>query len=145
MQLRTVDRVMLEARAASFQTRSIKTASKLHALRLALSMLDLTTLEGKDTPEKVRALCRKAVRPGDGFLGPSPLRKQGADGHNGGSNNPPLPRGAPMDTADPLPSVAAVCVYPTFVRLAKEELAKAGGSHVKVASVATGCPIGQYP
>src|SRR5262249_14903170 len=87
----------------------------------------------KDTPEKVRALCRKAVRPGDGFL-PSPLRQQGVAPDNG-----------TLDTSAALPSVAAVCVYPTFVALAKEELAKAGGSNVKVASVATGFPSGQYP
>ncbi|MGP1345186.1 MAG: deoxyribose-phosphate aldolase [Phycisphaerales bacterium] len=59
----TVDRVMAEARAASFTTRSIKAGSKEHALRLAISMVDLTTLEGADTPERVRRLCRKAVRP----------------------------------------------------------------------------------
>ncbi len=59
----TVDAVMAAARAASFTRRSIKTSAKLAGLRLALSMLDLTTLEGKDSPEKVRALCRKAVRP----------------------------------------------------------------------------------
>jgi deoxyribose-phosphate aldolase len=106
----TVDAVMAEARAASFRTRSIKTFAKLAGLRLALSMVDLTTLEGKDSPEKVRALCRKAVRPGD------------------------------LD--DSLPHVAAVCVYPSLVKIAKEELA---GSGVKVASVATGFPSGQYP
>ncbi|MBC7833614.1 MAG: deoxyribose-phosphate aldolase [Phycisphaerales bacterium] len=111
----TVDKVMLEGRAASFTTRSIKGPSKLAGLRLALSMLDLTTLEGKDTPEKVRALCHKAMRPG---------------------------AGTPAEEAGPLPSVAAVCVYPTFVRLAKEELARSG---VKVAAVATGFPSGQYP
>lgn len=54
---------MAEQRAASFKTRSIKTSAKIAGLKLALSMVDLTTLEGKDSPEKVRALCQKAVRP----------------------------------------------------------------------------------
>jgi deoxyribose-phosphate aldolase len=106
----TVDAVMLEARATSFQRRSIKAASKLRALLLAVSMLDLTTLEGKDTPEKVRALCRKAVRP------------------------------AELDAE--VPHAAAICVYPAMVKVAKEAL---GASGVKVASVATGFPSGQYP
>jgi deoxyribose-phosphate aldolase len=60
---RTVDTVMAEQRAASFKTRSIKTESKRAGLTLALMMVDLTTLEGKDSPEKVRGLCQKAVRP----------------------------------------------------------------------------------
>jgi deoxyribose-phosphate aldolase len=59
----SVDRVMADQRAASFTKRSIKNAAKGAGLRLALSMLDLTTLEGKDSPEKVRSLCRKAVTP----------------------------------------------------------------------------------
>lgn len=111
----SVDRVMADQRAASFRTRSIKTESKLAALELALSMTDLTTLEGQDTPEKVRGLCRKAVRP------------------------------APWDEAvlgRRLPSVAAVCVYPSMVGVAAEALA---GTGVHVASVATGFPSGQYP
>lgn len=111
---RSVDPVMLEQRAAMFTKRSIKTASKLAGLRLAMSMLDLTTLEGKDSPEKVRALCRKAMRPHEGSLPGQP----------------------------PIPPVAAVCVYPTLVAIAKRELQ---GSSVKVASVATGFPSGQFP
>ncbi len=109
---RTVNSVALEERAASFTRRSIKTDSKLAGLRLAMSMLDLTTLEGKDSPEKVRALCRKAITPYE----------------------------YPMDP--PVPSVAAVCVYPSLVAVAKQALR---GSSVKVASVATGFPSGQYP
>lgn len=58
-----VDAVGLEARAASLGTRSIKTTSKAYAIDLAISMIDLTTLEGADTPGKVRALAAKAVRP----------------------------------------------------------------------------------
>jgi deoxyribose-phosphate aldolase len=112
MQSRTVNAVMVEERAASFTKRSIKTQAKLSGLRLAMSMLDLTTLEGKDSPEKVRSLCRKAIRPYEGEIDP------------------------------PVPSVAAVCVYPALVPAAKAALA---GSTVKVASVATGFPSGQYP
>ena len=111
-QSRTVDAVMVDQRAASFTKRSIKTDSKRAGLRLAISMLDLTTLEGKDSPEKVRSLCRKAMQPYEGEVDP------------------------------PLPAVAAVCVYPSLVAIAKDALA---GSTVKVASVATGFPSGQYP
>ena len=106
---------MVEARAASFTKRSIKAASKLQGLLLAMSMIDLTTLEGKDSPEKVRGLCRKAIRPYE------------RDGE---------------DLGFKVPSVAAVCVYPSLVPFAKEALA---GSLVKVAAVATGFPSGQCP
>ena len=58
-----VDQTGAEARAAMLATRSIKTSAKSFAIDLAISMVDLTTLEGADTPEKVRALCAKAVRP----------------------------------------------------------------------------------
>lgn len=114
----TVDKVAVDQRAASFTKRSIKAGSKRAGLLLALSMVDLTTLEGKDTPEKVRSLCRKAVSPGDGTPG-----------------------------LEGLPTVAAVCVYPMMVAAARAELDAAGprGRGVKVASVATGFPSGQYP
>jgi deoxyribose-phosphate aldolase len=103
-----VDAVALEARAAELAKRSIKRESKLFALDLAIRMMDLTTLEGADTPGKVRALSAKAIRP---------------------------------DPLDPsVPSVAAVCVYPSLVRVARRALA---GSTVKVASVATAFPSGQ--
>ncbi|MGA9715231.1 MAG: deoxyribose-phosphate aldolase, partial [Aeromicrobium sp.] len=58
-----VDQVGLEARAASLGTRSIKTTSKAWAIDLAISMVDLTTLEGSDTAGKVRSLANKAVQP----------------------------------------------------------------------------------
>ncbi|MEV5506524.1 deoxyribose-phosphate aldolase [Streptomyces orinoci] len=58
-----VDPVGLEARAATLGTRSIKTTAKAYAIDLAISMIDLTTLEGADTPGKVRALCGKALNP----------------------------------------------------------------------------------
>lgn len=61
--LSPVDQVGAEARAAMLATRSIKTSSKLWAIDTAISMIDLTTLEGADTPGKVAALCTKAVRP----------------------------------------------------------------------------------
>jgi deoxyribose-phosphate aldolase len=111
--MRTVDKVMVEHRCRDFQSRSIKTSAKRSGLRLAMSMLDLTTLEGKDSPEKVRALCRKAIAPHAGTI----------DG-------------------EAVPSCAAVCVYPSLVATARAALA---GTSIKVASVATGFPSGQYP
>jgi deoxyribose-phosphate aldolase len=103
-----VDQVGAEARAATLATRSIKTTAKQWAIDLAISMIDLTTLEGQDTPGKVRALCAKAQRP---------------------------------DPSDPsVPQVAAVCVYPDLVAVAKESL---GSSGIKVASVATAFPSGR--
>src|SRR5688500_2862851 len=59
----SVDAVALEERAATLAKRSIKKESKLQAFELAVRMMDLTTLEGADTPGKVAALCSKAVRP----------------------------------------------------------------------------------
>jgi len=60
-----VDFVGIEERVAKYTTRSIKKAAKVWGLKTAVSMVDLTTLEGKDTPGKVASLCRKAVRPDD--------------------------------------------------------------------------------
>ncbi len=61
----TIDQVMVEERAASFTKRSIKADAKLAGLKMVVSMMDLTTLEGKDTPGKVAYLCRKAIQPAD--------------------------------------------------------------------------------
>jgi deoxyribose-phosphate aldolase len=61
--LSPVDQIGAQERAAMLGTRSIKTSSKKWAIDMAISMVDLTTLEGADTPGKVRALCSKAVRP----------------------------------------------------------------------------------
>src|SRR5436309_5630508 len=61
----TIDQVMVEERASAFTKRSIKTSAKLAGLKLAVSMMDLTTLEGKDTPGKIAFLCRKAMQPLD--------------------------------------------------------------------------------
>lgn len=58
-----VDQVGIEERVARLNKRSIKTESKMHALKLAISMMDLTTLDAKDTPGKVKQLCAKAIRP----------------------------------------------------------------------------------
>lgn len=103
----TIDQVGIEERVARFNTRSIKKGSKVQALKLALNMIDLTTLEGKDTEGKVKQMCYKAMHP-----------------------HLALPD---------LPTTAAVCVYPTMVKTAKEALK---GSHVKVASVSTAFPSG---
>ncbi len=61
----SVDAVGIEERVAKYTTRSIKKNSKLWGLRTAISMVDLTTLEGKDTPGKIASLCQKALRPHD--------------------------------------------------------------------------------
>ena len=103
-----VSRVRVEERAATLGKRSIKHEAKRQGILLATSMIDLTTLEGADTPGKVRHLCAKAVCPD--------------------ANRPEIP------------SVAAVCVYPSLVGVAYEALR---GSGVAVASVSTGFPAGQ--
>ncbi len=61
----TVDAVGIEERVAKYGTRSIKKSAKLKGLRMAASMIDLTSLEGKDTPGKVASLCQKALHPHD--------------------------------------------------------------------------------
>ena len=105
-----VDAVGIEERASALGKRSIKKAAKVAGIKLAISMLDLTTLEGKDSEGKVRQLCRKAIRP------------------------------QPDDPS--VPHVAAICVYPNLVAIAKDAL---GDSGVKVASVASGFPAGLVP
>ncbi|MEP6661812.1 MAG: deoxyribose-phosphate aldolase [Acidimicrobiales bacterium] len=103
-----VDQVGVEVRVADLATRSIKREAKRFALDLAVSMVDLTTLEGADTPGKVKALCAKGREP---------------------------------DPGDPsCPRVAAICIYPDRVAIAKTALA---GSTIKVASVATAFPSGR--
>src|SRR5260370_31071548 len=64
--VRSVDQVGAEERAASLARRSIKKDSKLWALDLAIRCIDLTTLEGMDTPGKIAALCAKGIRPNPG-------------------------------------------------------------------------------
>lgn len=67
-----VDAVGVEERAAALAKRSLKKGAKVAGLKLAISMMDLTTLEGKDTAGKVRQMCQKALRPldSDGSIGP---------------------------------------------------------------------------
>ena len=109
-QVTPVDEVGVKERADRFQGRSIKKSSKVDALKTVLSMIDLTTLEGQDTPGKVRQLCQKAIH---------------------------------LHNASPdLPHVAAVCVYPTMVGIAKRAL---GDADINVASVATAFPSGMTP
>lgn len=103
-----VDQVGIDERVSRLNTRSIKKSAKVAGLKLALNMIDLTTLEGKDTEGKVKQMCYKAMHLHDHLPG--------------------------------LPTVAAVCVYPTMVRIAKKAL---GDSGIKVASVATAFPSGQ--
>ncbi len=105
-----VDQVGIEERASRFTKRSIKKESKVDGLKLVLSLIDLTTLEGKDTPGKVKQLCYKAKHL--------------------------------LDTYEGLPTVAAICVYPSMVRIAKKSV---GDSDIKIASVATAFPSGQAP
>lgn len=106
----TIDQVGVEERVDRLTKRSIKKTSKVEALKLALSMIDLTTLEGADSPGKVRQMCYKAAHL--------------------------------HDSLPDIPHVAAVCVYPTLVKLARQMVSHHG---IKVAAVATGFPSGQYP
>tara|TARA_B100000524_G_scaffold174402_2_gene89559 strand:+ start:17079 stop:17990 length:912 start_codon:yes stop_codon:yes gene_type:complete len=106
----SIDKVGVEERVSRFQSRSIKTTAKMQGLKMVLSMIDLTTLEGKDTPGKVRQMCFKAAHLHDGH--------------------------------PDLPTVAAVCVYPSMVGIAKSIV---GAYGIKVASVSTAFPSGQAP
>jgi len=102
-----IDTIGVNERVSRLNSRSIKKESKLAGLKLALSMIDHTTLEGKDSRGKIEQLCSKAKFPYS-----------------------PMPD---------LPCVAAVCVYPSMIAVAKNALR---GSSVKVASVATSFPSG---
>jgi deoxyribose-phosphate aldolase len=103
-----VDKSGIDERVKRFTQRSIKADTKSNLLNLSLSMIDLTTLEGSDTAEKVQQLCYKAKH---------------------------------LDSSlDNIPNVAAVCVYPNLVSIAKKELKE---SNIKVASVSTSFPSGQ--
>ena len=102
-----IDSIGVNERVSRLNSRSIKKESKIAGLKLALSMIDHTTLEGKDSKGKVEQLCSKAKMP--------------------------------YALMPDLPSVAAVCVYPSMIAIAKNALK---GSNVKVASVATSFPSG---
>lgn len=101
-----IDQVGLVERAQKFKTRSIKKEAKVQGLKMALNMIDLTTLEGRDTEGKVKQMCYKAMHPHEGL---------------------------------DIPTVAAVCVYPNMVGVARQALK---GSKVKIASVVTAFPSG---
>ena len=103
-----VDQVGINDRISRITSRSIKDEAKMQGLYMILNMIDLTTLEGADTEDKVKHICYKAMHLHDEYPG--------------------------------LPTTAAVCVYPNFVKTAVNELK---GSGVKVASVATAFPSGQ--
>jgi deoxyribose-phosphate aldolase len=103
-----IDSVGVSERVLKFQSRSVKGESKWKALCLVLSMIDLTTLEGKDTAKKVQQMCYKA-------------------------------KNLAFDLGE-IPQVAAVCVYPTMVAVAKNELLS---TSIQVASVSTAFPSGQ--
>lgn len=103
-----IDQVGVDDRISRITARSIKKEAKMQGLMMTLNMIDLTTLEGADTEEKVKQLCYKAHHLHDSIPG--------------------------------LPTTAAVCVYPNFVKTAVQELK---GTNVKVASVATAFPSGQ--
>ena len=104
----SVDQVGILDRIDRITARSLKKDAKMYGLKMALGMIDLTTLEGADTDKKVIQLCNKAMH---------------------------------LHDAQPnLPTVAAVCVYPNFVKTAKTALK---GSGINVASVATAFPSGQ--
>jgi deoxyribose-phosphate aldolase len=103
-----VDQVGIFDRVGRITSRSVKKEAKIQGLKMALNMVDLTTLEGADTDRKVMQLCNKAQH---------------------------------LHDAHPdLPTVAAVCVYPNFVKTAKDCLKDSG---INVASVATTFPSGQ--
>lgn len=102
-----IDQVGILDRVERITKRSIKNEAKMKGLKMTLSMIDLTTLEGADTEGKVKQMCYKAQHLHDEIPG--------------------------------LPTTAAVCVYPTFVKTAVKALK---GSGVKVASVATAFPSG---
>lgn len=105
-----VDQVGIEERASRFTKRSIKKETKVNGLKLILNMIDLTTLEGKDSQGKVKQMCYKAKHLHDAYPG--------------------------------LPTVAAVCVYPSMVSIAKKALE---GTGINIASVSTAFPSGQAP
>lgn len=116
-----IDMIAANERASSFTKRSIKKSSKLDALYLAVQMVDLTTLEGMDTPGKVKQLCGKAINPVPPQIQLEMMK---------------------YDNYRPIPHTAAICVYPDMVPTAAKALE---GSGVELASVATAFPAGRLP
>ena len=103
-----IDSEEIEKQVAYFQSISSEGNSKIQDLKMILNMIDLTTLEGKDTEQKVKKMCYKAANLYTAF--------------------------------ENIPTVAAICIYPSMVKIAKKELLN---SSIKVASVSTGFPSGQ--
>lgn len=99
----------INGKISSIISKSLNNDEKTNYLKLAVSLIDLTTLEGSDTKDKVIEMCKKAVKP--------------------------------LDEPD-FPHCAAVCVYPNLIKYAKKAIK---GSNVKLASVGTAFPSGQYP
>jgi deoxyribose-phosphate aldolase len=104
-----IDESQINDKINSIISKSLSLEEKINFLKLAVSIIDLTTLEGSDTKDKVVDMCEKAVRP--------------------------------LDEPD-FPHCAAVCVYPTFIKYARKAIK---GSNVKLASVGTAFPSGQFP
>ena len=103
-----IDSEEIEKQVAYFQSISSEGNSKIQDLKMILNMIDLTTLEGKDTEQKVKKMCYKAANLYVAF--------------------------------ENIPTIAAICIYPSMVKIAKKELLN---SSIKVASVSTGFPSGQ--
>lgn len=104
------DSVGIQSFLNRIRSRSIAKHSKIQALKLVTGLIDLTTLEGKDTDGRIKQLCYKAMHP--------------------------------SHESDGMPGVAAVCVYPTFIKTAKKALLN---SKIKVVAVTTSFPSGHAP
>jgi deoxyribose-phosphate aldolase len=148
-----VNRSAVERRAATIPTRrSIKTAWQAGWLLRAVTLMDLTTLQGDDTPGRVRRLCAKARHPvradlleALGMLGG--VSSRGSEATEGSIRSEPVPRLRDSPQAnrfarDDSIHVAAVCVYHAFVETAVQALE---GSGIPVAAVSTGFPAGLSP
>ena len=120
IEIPAIDTVGVNERAQFFTKRSIKNQSKLDVLYEIIKMIDLTTLEGSDTPQKVNQLCQKAKQPLPSYI----FEEMG------------------LNDLPSIPSTAAVCVYPSLVPVAKKALE---GTDINIASVATSFPSGQVP
>jgi deoxyribose-phosphate aldolase len=120
-----VDRVGADARAAGLATRSIKTTAKAWGIDLAIRMVDLTTLEGADTPGKVRALCAKARRPDP--------------------TDPSCPSVAAVCVYPSMVPTAAAALDLSESRTPAGRAGRPGAPRVHLASVATAFPSGQAP
>jgi len=103
-----IDSNVIDEQVAYFQSVSLDKEATVQDLKMILNMIDLTTLDGRDTEAKVKRMCSKAVNL--------------------------------HSTFENIPSVAAICIYPSMVRVAKKELRN---SAIKLASVSTGFPSGQ--